>query len=153
MTLHRIQVSGSGMPTTETEGCRSGSRGGPAAPPREQNALCLSRRSARLRPPLALMEARAQTLALRRCPAGRSPQVRPPLQARTPAARPPSSRRAARLASRCITGQQPIPFTTQPGKLMQLTPCFTQNALGHGDVQTYSCSIQIRLRHLKSIRH
>lgn len=38
------------------------------------------------------------------------------------------------------------PSTTRPGKLMQVTPCFTHNALGHRDVLTFSCCVQIQIQ-------
>ena len=111
VNLHRNHVIGSGMPTTEIAGWPSELPGGC-----EPNSLWFwpantTLRRHNLRPWAACSAVkgragRTHTPAHRRWAAGSLPQVGPFFQGQSPdvhAARPPSSRHAARLPMRCIT--------------------------------------------------
>ena len=139
MTLHRIHVSGSGMPITETGGWRSEAPGGSSAPGCELNSLCFSPantnlRRHSLRPGSEVRGRAGRTFTLDHClcPTGCLQRFEPLFLARTPdvhAARPRSSRRAVRLVIRCIRagraqrcslrplhgpGQKQLPLTQPP---------------------------------------
>ncbi len=119
MTLQRIHVIGSGMPTTEIAGGPPELPGGPSAPGCELNSLCFwpantNLRTPNLRPcapgcPVKGRAGRTHIPAHCRCTVGCLLQVGPLFQAQTPgehATRPPSSRHAARLVIRCIRARR-----------------------------------------------
>lgn len=158
MTLQRIQVSGSGMPTTEMTGRWSELPGGCSAPGCEQNRRrsLSAANAANLR--LGSAD-KGRRVAVDRC--RRPALVQPLFPARIPAAHAASSRRAVRLEIRCITAGKTqrfglredlgperlqLPFTpASERKLMQFTPCCTHNALGGRDARTHGCCFQVSL--------
>lgn len=164
-TLQWIHVIGSGMPTTEMAAdCPSGFPGVPSAPDCELHSLRSWEANTNLR-----------RLSLRPCAPGcpekgRAARTHIPAHCRLPvwpffqalrpgehAARPPSSRHAARRGMRCIgprkaatgagTGgpSQRVATTVGLGNLTQLTPCCTHNPYRAGDVPTHGRCIQEQL--------
>lgn len=116
-TLHRIHVIGSGLPTTETPGWPAGLPCCQSAPcelngrcdcPANTNLRLDSLRTGAASIPVKGRCGQTHTPAHCPCSTGLSLQVRLFFQAQTlreRAARPPSSRQAARLLIRCITAR------------------------------------------------